>query len=677
MENKPTEPAPTAKKKKNKGPIRWEAIVPFAIICTVVFFYFKLFFDSNLKNIIELVGYHATGAEVNVHQVETSFFNASLKIKGIELTNSEKPTHNNLYIGEIRFALLWDGLLRAKFVVNEAAVENIGFDQKRKHPGKVKPPEPEKESAVKKEAEKLKNEALDKAKNQENVIGNIASLMGGGSQNDELDKLKGKIVSKEKIKAFEEALTTKQKDWEQRLKKLPQASEFQALGDKMKKVKTSGFANIEELNQSVKEIQTILDEANKKVAEVNATKSDLDKDLKLTDEGLKEIKSQIEKDIKDLEAHFKIPKIDAKSIAMALFKRYTNPYLAKVNHYKDLFNKYAPPNITKKDKSEPDVQIQPRAREKGVSYEFGRPNSYPLFWVKKTIISSKFDDKNAATGEVKLGNIKGEIDDITSNQALIGKPTVAQVKGDFPAEGINGMLAKLVIDNTKKDSVISLDFKVKTYPIEGKELIQSEEVNISFNKALGSLSLTMDLLNYKNVVLNTVSDFTQIDYAVTAKNKDAEAILKNVFAQATSANLIATGKGQLPDFSLDIDSNLGEKIQKGFEKEIQAKIDEARKKIKALVDAEIAKQKELIEKQVNAFKNQAEGEVKKAQAQADSQKKMAEAKIEEAKKDFERRIEAEKQKVEAERKKAENEAKKKAESEAKKAAEELKKKLGF
>lgn len=668
-----------AKPKKVKGPIRWEAIIPFIIFSALIFFYFKLFFDSNLKSLIELVGYQATGAEVNVAKVETSFLDASLKIKGIELTNAEKPTHNSLYVGEVRFSLLWDALLRAKFVVQEAAVENIGFDQKRKSPGKVKPPEPEKESALKKEAEKLKDEAINKAKSQyqDNVLGNIATMMSGGSQDGELDKLKDKIVSKEKIKAFEESLKTKQKDWEERLKKLPQAAEFQALGDKMKNVKTSGFANIEELNKSVSEIQKILDEANKKVSDVNTAKNDLDKDLKLTDDGLKDIKGQIEKDTKDLEAHFKIPKIDAKSIAMSLFKRYTDPYLAKVNHYKSLFNKYAPPNLLKKDKEEPEVQIQPRPRERGVVYEFGKPNSYPLFWVKKTLITSKFNEADAKTSEIKFGNIKGQITDITSNQALIGKPTIALVEGDFPAEGVTGMLAKLTIDNTKKDSLIIFDARVKSYPIEAKELVKSEDVQISFNKAMGSLNASMDLKNYKNLGMTITSDFTQIDYAVGAKNKDVEGILKNVFQQATTANLIATGKGVLPDVDLDIESNLGDKIQKGFEKEIQAKIDEARKKIKAFVDAEIAKQKEQLEKQVNAFKGQAEGEVKKAQAQADTQKKMAEAKIDEAKKDFERRIEAEKQKMNAERQKAENEAKKKAEAEAKKAAEELKKKLGF
>ena len=66
------------KPKKSKGPIRWEAITPFLIFMVLIGVYFTLFFDSNMKNLIEFVGYKALGAEVNVAHFETSFKNASL-----------------------------------------------------------------------------------------------------------------------------------------------------------------------------------------------------------------------------------------------------------------------------------------------------------------------------------------------------------------------------------------------------------------------------------------------------------------------------------------------------------------------------------------------------------------------------------------------------------------------
>tara|TARA_B110001454_G_C12723310_1_gene436544 strand:+ start:23964 stop:26021 length:2058 start_codon:yes stop_codon:yes gene_type:complete len=678
---------PTAEKpKKNKGPIRWEAIVPAAIIIVLIGLYFKLFFDANMRSLAEFVGYQATGAEVNVGHLETSFLNASIKIGNIEITNPEKPTHNNLNIGEIRFSLLWDALLRMKFVINEAAIENISFDQPRKYPGKVKPPEPEKESALKKEAEKLKDEALESAKTKydDNVFGNIANMMTGSSGDAEMSKLESQLVSKEKMKAFEIALKQKQKDWEERLKKLPKPAEFQALGDRLKKVKSSGFSKPEEVQQSISEVQAIMADGQKKIDEVNATKSDFDKDLKVTDDGLKDIRAQIEQDIKDLQAHFKIPKIDAKSIAMTLFKRYTNPYLAKINHYKGLFYKYAPPNIVDKN-DKPEVKIQPRVREKGTTYEFGKLNAYPTFWLKKALISSKLNSNDPNS---KAGNLKGEITDVTTNQLVTGKPTVAWISGDFPSEKIEGIDFKLKFDNRTKDAIITSTFGVKSFVISAKEIMNTPDIAMSFASAIGGVSSNIELKNYKDLSLKITNQFKDVDYQVTAKNKDMEGILVNVFKEARTTSMVAEGKGTLPNFDLDITSDLGERIQHGFEKEINAKIEELKKKIKDYVDAEINKQKEQIEKQVNELRSKAEGELKKVQDQAEAQKKLAENKINEAKHDIEnrvnaekakaqaeanRRVEEERQKVEAEKKKAE----KKAEEEAKKQAEKLKKQLGF
>ncbi len=670
---------PPSKKVKRKGPIRWEAIVPFTIIIVVIGVYFTLFFDSNLKSLVELVGYHATGAEVNVQGLETSFTKASIKVIGIELTNPEEPTHNNLNIGEVRFALLWDGLLRAKFVINEAAIENISFGQKRKTKGKVKPPEAEKESALKKEAEKLKDEALEKAKTEynDNVFGDIANLLTGSDGGQEIKKLEGKLVSKEKMKAFEASLNQKQQEWNERLKKLPKAAEFQVLGDRIKKVKTSGFSKPEEVQKSVEEIQNIMKEGQAKIDEVNAAKNSLDGDIKLTDQGLKNIRAQIEKDIKDLQMHFKIPKIDAKSIAMNLFKRYTGPYFAKINHYRALFNKYAPPNVVNKD-DKPEIAIQPRPREKGTTYEFGRVNAYPTFWLKKASVSSQI---NSSDPNSKNGNIKGVILDVTSNQLITGKPTTASITGDFPSEKIEGIVFKLKFDNRAKDSLINAVFAVKSYPIAEKELISSKEVKLGFKSAAGTVTSNMDLVNYKELTLKVENVFREIDYNVAAENKDIQNVLVNVFNGAKTTNMIATAKGTLPHINLDIDSNLAELIQKGFEKEINAKIEEVKKKVKEFVDSEINKQKEIIEKQVNALKAQAEGEIKKIQSQAEAQKKLAEDKTQEAKKDIENRMNAEKSKAEAEANRRAEEEKKKAqkqgEDEVKKQAEKLKKQFGL
>lgn len=642
----------STKKNKPKGIIRWEAIVPFVIICLVIGLYFNLFFDGHLRRAFEWAGYKAMGAEVNIANLETSFFKASLRIQGVEVTDAERPTHDSVKIGDIRFSMLWDALLRAKFVVNEAVVEQIEFGVQRKHPGKVKPPEPE--STKPGFAEKLKEQAVKEAQEQagENLLGDVIAMLGGTEAGAQLQKLQESLPSKKMLEKFDVDLKAKQQSWDQRLKTLPQEKDIQALGDRLNKIKTKDFKSPQELQASLQELDKVFKDGDSMYKQVQSTGDDLNKDLKALESQYKEIEKQVKADVKALEQHFRIPKLDAKALSAAVFNHYLAPYKAKFYRYKAMADKYLPPNLMKKDKEEVAV-IQPHPREKGISYEFGRPNSYPLFWIKRTAISSQ------AGLTPDAGNIKGEIRDITSNQALIGRPTVASLAGDFPGKEIYGFLVRLSLDNTKALSEIAYKFKVGAYPLSGRDLVKSPDVQIMFNKANGSMDIEGKVLGLKNISVAMNNTFTKIDYAISAKNEVADQILKAVFAGIPSVNLTVDGQGDFPDIPLSINSNLGPELQKGFEKQIQAKINDAQKKIQSIVDEEIGKQKAQIEAQLTQLRRQFDTEIQKAQAQLNDQKKQAESKAELAKKD------------------AETQGKKQLEKEGQKAVDELKKKFGF
>ena len=58
----------TPKKKKAKGPIRFEAVIPALILTLLVGGYFKIFFDGHVRRLMEYVGTQVNGAEVKVSQ---------------------------------------------------------------------------------------------------------------------------------------------------------------------------------------------------------------------------------------------------------------------------------------------------------------------------------------------------------------------------------------------------------------------------------------------------------------------------------------------------------------------------------------------------------------------------------------------------------------------------------
>ncbi|XGC80065.1 TIGR03545 family protein [Bdellovibrio bacteriovorus] len=643
----------STKPQKKKGIIRWEAIIPFTIIVAIIALYFHLFFDAHLKAGMEWVGYKAVGAEVNIAKVETSFFNASLRIQGIEVTNAEQPTHNSINIGDIRFSMLWDALLRAKAVINEAAVEQIAFGVKRKYPGKVKPPEPP--STEPGMAEQLKEQALKEAQQQtgENILGDIIAMLGGTDSQAQMDKLQAKLASKAMIEKFQTDLTAKQTVWNQKIKVLPQEKDVRALNERLNKIKYQDFKNPQELQASLQALEKVRNDGDAMVKQVQTTSTELQADLKAFELQYKEIDKQVKADIKALEQHFRIPKFDAKAITMGVFNHYLGPYKAKFYRYKAMADRYIPPGLKKKDTADDAIPIQPHPREKGISYEFGRLNAYPLFWIKRTAVSSQ------AGTTPEAGNIKGEILDITSNQKVTGKPTVANISGDFPGKEIFGFLVKVSLNNIKPESEIDYVFKVGSYSMLARQLVSSPDVQIGFNRATGSLGVEGKIVGLKQVSVSMNNTFNKIDYLVSSKNEIADQILKAVFAGIPEVNLNVSGEGVIPNIPLSINSNLGLELQKGFEKQIQAKINEARKKIELMVEEEIGKQKKQVDAQMTQLRAQLEGDVKKVQAQLEDEKKKAEARADQAKKD------------------AESRGKKQLEGEAKKAAEELKKKFGF
>lgn len=645
------------KKVKAKGPIRWEAVVPVTVIFVVAWAYFHFFFDFHLRKGLEFLGYQIIGAQVDIDRLETSFWKASLRIQGIQMTDAQKPERNMLEIDDVRFGVLWDGLLRARVVINEMAIEGIKVGTQRKRPGRVKPPEPpsDKPSLIEQEAEKIKERAVKSTekKIENNVLGDIAAVLSGTSGEARLGEIEGTLGSKKKLDELDQAFKEKSKMWEERFKTLPKPQEIQKLGDRLKTIKTRDFKTPQEVSDSINQFQAVIKEADEKIKTVQSTATDLDGELKRFEQDMKALDAMVKKDIADLEARFRIPKLNPAAISSSLFKQYVQGHLAKFDKYLQMVVKYAPPNLTKKDSKEPDPQIQHRPRSQGISYEFGRPNSYPAFWIKKISVSSQAGATPAA------GTVAGIIEDISSNQVLTGKPTVAKLKADFPTDGIRDFGLNLVLDNRQAESVVSFDMGISAYPVAERAIVQSPDVNLSFRKATGGFTSTGKLTGLRNIDLKFNNVFQSVVYDVRAENSTVQELLRGIFSGIPQVTVDASLSGQLPEFHLDIASNLGSEIQKGFEKQIQLKVAEAKKKIDDYVNAQIGAQKAKLEGEIKRFKAQLDHEIKKVQDMISGQKAQAEAKINES------------------RKQAENQAKQQLQKEGRKAVEDLKKKFGF
>ncbi len=654
-------PVKAVKIKKPQGPIRWNAIIPFLIVCALFYVYFFFFFDTHVRKAIEWGGYKALGVEVNIGEFKSSFLKGSVQVKKIEMTDAKQPDLNTIELADIRFDVNWDALLRLKFVVEEIAVEGIQFMSKRAHVGKVAPPPPPSDDEGPGFAAQLQEKAVNKLENDNktNVLGDVAEFMKTGKFDDQIKNLENQMASKKLLQDMNVKWTAKKTEWDSKLKALPTGKDLNTIKDRFGKIKTKDFKTPQELEASLKEIDSVVKDVDAKNKQVQDVKSQLETDLKGLDQDYKNLDAQIKTDISTLKSRFKIPKIDAASFAKALFMDYLTPITQKIDRYKKLAEKYLPPKYAKMVRGEkvpvekPDDSIQPHQRAKGITYEFPTLKGYPLFWIQKVRISS------TSNARADYGDFKGLICDITSNQKQVGRPTTLDIQGDFKSMHVSGIKIYGELNNTKPESVVKFTLGVGSYVLNNLNLMQSKDGEISIPASNTSVLASGEIVDFKHYDMRLKNEFKDVDFKVSTPDKTISEVLTQTLSAVKSFDLEASAKGELKNLEIDIRSSLGGDLQRSFENLLKAKIAEANEKLQKSINDEIGKLKSQVQAQTDGIKNQVQGEVNKVQSQVNDQKKLADDKMNLAKKDFE------------------NQAKSKVQGEAQKQIDDLKKKFGF
>lgn len=559
---------------KKKGPIRFEAIIPVAIISLITFVYFSYYFDIHLKRLVEYVGTQANGAEVNVDSIRTSFIKGSFDLNRLQVTDVKKPTHNSLEIENMHFQYLWDALLRMKFVVEDASINNIQISKPRARPGKVLPPEPAKPSKM----DELQLEVISQIKNKysKNMLGDIAVLLEGGDYQSQLEKIRDELKSEARIKAMIADVNTKKEFWDGKVKTLSDTSKLKAIESQVNAItKEKNFMN---QVQGVQKLNDLYKEVDKQYKEIQSASKQLQTEVNTITQYPKEIENLVKEDIASLKDRFSVPQIDFKDMAMNLFAGEFAEYIAKARKYQALAKQYLP------EKKEDKEEVIPPKRSLGRNYSFPITKGYPLFWLKRAAISSK------GTADSYSGNVSGELTNVTTSPKTIGKPIKLDMRGDFPGVKVNGVQALITADFTKTIAEQSALIKVGSFMVPEKMFVNDSNIKFGFQNAVGSTVIRAKLVQEK-INMSWESALSQPKFLVESKTKLAQEMLHNILNGINTININGTAGGTFKNLDMSISSNLGDELGNGFKREIGNKITEAQNKINALVDEKIMKPK--------------------------------------------------------------------------------------
>lgn len=647
-------------KAKASSIFRIKGIIAVVITSVLLWAFFFFFFDGLAKWAIERGAYSALGAELNIESFKSSFLKGNVEVNKIELTDKEKPSLNAIEISDVKFDVNMDAFLRLKIVIENVAVEGIQFQSTRRSPGRVapaKPTDPNEPSFT----DQLKNKALDKlAKdNDGNFVSDIASFLKSGDANAQLKNIEGLIKSKQLANDLNQKWTQSKTDWDKRIKDLPKQSDLDSYKQRFEKIKYKDFKSPQELQDSINQFNNLKAEVDTKVKAVNETKNQLSTDVNQIQKDYKSLEAQVKTDIDTVKTHFKIPKLDAKYFAKSLFMDYLTPYTQKLDRYKDTAKKYLPAKyaklLDKKDTTEKsdDNTIQPHPRDKGTTYEFPVTWGYPMYWIQNVSISSKSNTR------ADYGDISGTIKDITSNQKQINKPTTFNVSGDFKSKSIFGILFNGLFSNIKESPEVSFNGAVSSYPLQLINLINNKDVSIEIPKSQNSLKFNGKTVGFKFYDINFENNFKGVNFGVKAPDAIVNEILTKTLTPINDFNLFASAKGDIKNLDIDINSNLGSKLETAFSNLLQAKLKEVNAQVQKMIDDEISKQRGELEKKVSELSQGYVKDLSSSEAALNQVKNLVDDRINLAKKDLENKAKAEVEKA------------------GQKAVDDLKKKFGF
>ncbi|MFN7684931.1 MAG: TIGR03545 family protein [Oligoflexia bacterium] len=589
---------------KKKGLFRIEAVGPFVIVALGVSAYFKFFFDGHLRRGMEWAATSVNGAEVNVAGLKTSFIKASIEISGVEFTDPVKPKLNRLVIGRIDFALRWDALLRGKFVIELAGVNGLDSQVPRSRPGRVLPPAESKDKFSLMETLKQRVAAT--------PLGELANFIEGFDPVSQIKDL-GNLKSVQHVESLKKDLESKQGEWAKQFDALPGADDVAQLKSRIGAVRLGGSPA--EIPGQIQQLQETLSSAQKQISSVEKTGNQLAGDIGKFQAGIGAIDGLVDQDRKEIEGRLKLPSVDPKVIAQQMFGQMVLEKVGQAQAAVATARKYVPA----KKKSDDRPAFISRPRGFGRAYEFGRPNAYPMFWLKRATFS-------AATGQE--GKVKGELTHVTTSPSQVGHPARLDLEVSLPQRKIEGARLRAEVDARGDALAAKMLAEVRSFPVEALALSDSEQLRFSIAQASGSVAFEGgwrgDPTDFE---ISLQSAFRSAQYEVKSSSKILETVVSGVAQAVPDATVAAKVWGKVSDPEISIESNLAQALGSGLARQIQSQLAQARTKLDGMIRGQLEQKRAELQKQFDRARAEVSGRLESVRKQLESVQSEAQAKI--------------------------------------------------
>ena len=604
------------------------AVVPAAILLIVLY----VFLDGWVESGLEYAGERAVGAKVEIDNLALTMSPVGMAFDRLQVADANDPWMNLFETGRVQFAVDLGQLLRAKFIVETVEVNALILGTKRSTDGSIPPPPPpqaaeqttvSEPSLVEQAAPALVEDArkapvFDMAKLRADL--KIDSLVDPKNLLTfrHLDSLKRQIdaasadwdttlASFDKGKTQAEEIETRVRSINvNEIKTLPQATE--------------AFNNAKTAYTTVQEVTKTLADRKRSVTDgINGIAS-----------GIRQIDDVATQDFRTTVALAQLPDLSMKGLAQLALGKDLMTEAQTYLGYADMVRNKIPEHSSRPDPTQP-------KRSEGIAVHFPLERSYPKVWIKQILVSGGTD----AQQDSNYFAASGRVTDISNDQRITGKPIVVAL-GAKKGRGTN---LKFDAFFDRRTAVPHDNYKVflSGVPVGSMKLGRSGFLPSTITNATSRIRVEADIPgNQFDATTRVDIEQMQLSFDRDARNV-VERIVRDVLTSINgffvNLRLWKNDRGVIDvAFSSDLDDQLSARARKAIGDEV-ARI---QAEIRAKVNAQIAAKRKDVEALFERKRAEAMTRVNDAEAEV----KRRLAAVEQKKQELEQRVDYEKKRAE-------------------------------
>lgn len=595
--------------------------VLFILLLLTGFLYF--FADRLLEHGMESAGESVIGAKVEIDNLKFSLADLSISWDRLQVANPNDTWRNLVATSRFSFDMEAASLIRKKLVINDVTATDIRIGSQRKTDGKIDRPEGAPPGLVQQATESLGRQ-----------LGQAPILnLGALKRKVNVDSLM-QTFDIQTLHRLQEAKTQTDstfRQWRNRITTFDPKGDLQKVETDITTLQSQEVSGLQDLVAAADKSKRILSTLNRIKTKLDSNRTMVSKGIASATTRFANVDNWIDHDFEAVKAKANLGDLSPKNVGKMLFGEVVVQPTVQTLEYVALIRKYMP--VAQQLLSAGKVEKPPRL--KGQDIRFPLLNGKPDFLLEHLLLSGS---GNRQVGEEPAFLLNGQIDGITSEQKIYGKPLTFALNALLPGSNtyeISGEIDHVGDIPVDRFSIKALGVKLRSLSLPDRPYLPST-VWAERGDVGATFALTGSQLNAR---FNFRATPVRFEFTKNDRRDDAiSRITQSVFDSIETLSFSAAIVGPLDDLDLQISSNVDDILANKISALAGESVKQAGVEIRRRIESAVGPKRQEAEAFVKQGRGQIMNKLNAYQEQVDEKLAIVDAK----KKEIEGKITAKK-----------------------------------